>query len=148
METVDGQLCAGIHTVRDGVHAVAQQNHQRRHGADHDGIHEHLKDAVQALLDGVIHVGGSMGHRGRTQTGLVGEDAPAHAFLYHCADAHAGQTAGSGGGVEGTPEDGGKGGGEGGGVDHDNRQSGADIQNRHGGNQQGAHVGDAGHAAQ
>lgn len=104
-EAGDGQLRASGLTVRH-AHA-AEEDHQGRHGADDDGVHEHLKDAEHTLLDGLPGVGAGVGDGAGAKAGLVGENAPGHALL-HTQEEAAHDAAGDGRGLKGTLKNGGK----------------------------------------
>ena len=47
-KSIHGQLHAGIRAIRNGH--TAAQNHQSRHGADHNGVQKHLYNSHKSLL--------------------------------------------------------------------------------------------------
>ena len=57
------------------------QDGQARQGADHDGIHEHFKDAVETLADRVALRRRRVGDGGRAEARFVGEYAAADAVF-------------------------------------------------------------------
>ncbi|CAN3967531.1 DUF4179 domain-containing protein, partial [Dysosmobacter welbionis] len=61
-----------------GPHAGAQ-DHQSGHGADDDGVHEHLADAPQALLHRMVGGRGGVGQRRHAGAGLIGVHAAGQA---------------------------------------------------------------------
>ena len=107
---------------------------QTGQGADDDGVHEDLEDAVDTLLHRVGLGGGGVGHRRGAQAGLVGE----HAALHAPGDAQehgAAGTAGDAGGGEGAHKDVMEDGGQGVGVVDNHHQGGDDVDQSHHGDQ-------------
>ena len=91
-----GAAGVGIKAVVKGTGVQGQQQGQTGQGADNDGVHEHLEDTVEALLDGVRLGGGRMGDRSGTEAGLVGEYAALNAPGDAGLDTHAGGAASDG----------------------------------------------------
>ena len=54
---------------------TGQQNHQRRAGADNEGVDNRPEGCQQALPNGLIGARGPMGHHLGADTGLIGESA-------------------------------------------------------------------------
>ena len=136
----DGQLRAGGLAVGHG-HA-AEQNDKSGHGADDDGVHEHLEDAEHALFHGLAGVGAGVGDGAGAKTCLIGENAPGNALL-HAQKEAAHNAAGDGGGLEGTFENGGEDRGNGLNSGNDDAQSQNDVQQSHQGHQLLADLADA-----
>ena len=131
-EAGDGQLRTGSLAVGD-LHA-AEEHHQSGHGADDDGVHEHLKDTEHTLLGGVIGICAGMGDGAGTETCFVREDATGNALL-HADEEAAHDAASNGGGIEGTLENGGKHSGNLADIHNDKAQTQYDVQQGHEGHQ-------------
>ena len=126
---IEGRGALGA--VVEGSLVQSQQDGQTGQGADDDGVHEDLEDAVEALLNGVGLGGSRMRHGGGTETGLVGKhaalDAPGDAQLH----ADTGGAAGDGLGGESALEDHAEDVGNLGDVENNNQQAGHDIDSSH-----------------
>ena len=62
-----------------GKVGIGQEDNQCGGGADQDGVDEDADKCRQALLNRVVHVGGSVRVRSRTHTRFVGKQAACHA---------------------------------------------------------------------
>ena len=124
----DRQLCSRIDAIVD--RNPAAEDDQGGHGTDDDGVHEHLEDSEEALLDRGICVSGGVGDGTCSQPGFVGEDPSCNSFL-HAQEKASDHASRDGGGSEGSFEDGGKYSGDVLYVQHDDSQSQDHIEKGH-----------------
>lgn len=147
-ESHDGEVCAGenLAGVRvDLTQAAGADDDQTGEHADDHGIEEGAGHVHVALLGGMIGLSGGGGNGGGAETGFVGEDAPGNAPAHglehtgHDSAAYAARHRLRG---ESHPEYLGEPGGNGGDVHHDDAQGGKEVEDGHGGHQDGGHLAD------
>ena len=119
------------------------QNRQRRQGADDDGVHKDLENAVHTLLHRIALGGGSVSHGRRAETSLIGEHTAANTLLDGGHDGDAKGTAQGGLCGEGTLEDHGKNLADAAQIGQHHRQGCQNVDRRHHGNQFLCHRADA-----
>ncbi len=122
---------------------TGNDNDQPCKGADDKGIDKRTKHGDQPLSDRLVDLGRRMGHRRRTQPGLVGKDSPGDALLKCNPDGGPGKAAGRGNRREGIPEDHFKGGKNHVIRDHQNDQRRANVDNTHKRNETAGHTADS-----
>ena len=117
------------------VRRAGAEDNKGRERADDDGIHKDLKDAVKALLDGVLFRGGGVRDGRGAEARLVGEDAAADALGHRKLDGNARRAAGDGSGVKSALKDGGKHAGNGADIrKHDDKRA-DDVNDGHAGHE-------------
>ena len=134
---VEGRARAGVRGAQDAGGADAEAGD----GADHHGVEKGAGHADVALLHRVVGGGGGRNDGGGAHARLIGKAPPGDAEV----DA---PEPGGGPGREGHGEEINHRPGQGGAVAPDHRETGGQIEKRHGGNQNGGDSGDAADAAQ
>ena len=115
--------------------SAGAEDDESRQRADDDGIHEDLKDAVKALLDGVLFRRGGVRDRRGAEARLVGEDAASDTLGHRELDGNTRRAAGDGSGVKSSLEDGSEHAGNGADIrKHDNERA-DDVNNGHSGHE-------------
>ena len=114
---------------------MAAEDDEGGQGADDDGVHKDLEDAVEALPDGVLLGGGGVRDGRGAETGLIGEDAAADALGDGELHGHAHRAADDGRGVERALEDAGKHAGDRARVGDNDHECADDVDGRHAGDE-------------